>query len=171
MSMVSLYAIEVHLHSHCNLRCKGCAQSSPLVDKRFHSLSAIIESLGRLRPFLRCRTLYALGGEPLLHPELLEAIRALKSSGLSRYTAVKTNGLFLDTMPSDFWALTDEVLVSIYPRTTAGINRHKLSPRSKSRKARLQIALSCGSALFIHPKTVSGGKRRGCGAYIPHMPV
>jgi len=63
----------------------------------------------------RPRLVKVIGGEPLLHKDLAAVIRAARSSGISPYFFVTTNGLLLDRMNDDVWSTVDEIEVSAYP--------------------------------------------------------
>jgi hypothetical protein len=56
-----------------------------------------------------------VGGEPLLHPDLMGVIDAVRRSGVSRRIRVITNGTLLGQMSDSFWRSVDEVSISLYP--------------------------------------------------------
>ena len=56
-----------------------------------------------------------LGGEPLLHPDLLSVIDAVRRSGVCDSISLTTNGLLLPRMTAEFWSAIDVVEVSLYP--------------------------------------------------------
>jgi hypothetical protein len=56
-----------------------------------------------------------LGGEPLLHPDLLTVLDAIRTSGICDSIRVLTNGLLLRRMTTEFWSIIDAVSVSMYP--------------------------------------------------------
>jgi hypothetical protein len=55
-----------------------------------------------------------MGGEPLLHPQITEVLRAIRRSGISETVRLFTNGLLLHTMDDEFWAALDELTISNY---------------------------------------------------------
>jgi hypothetical protein len=57
-----------------------------------------------------------VGGEPLLHPALLDVIAAARDSGVGSTVCVVTNGVLLPSTPPAFWNVVDRVEVSQYPR-------------------------------------------------------
>ena len=57
-----------------------------------------------------------VGGEPLLHPRLLDCLRAARESGIAPVVSITTNGLLLGKMPEPFWELLDAMTLSVYPR-------------------------------------------------------
>lgn len=120
-----VYALELHAVGHCNLRCRGCSQSSPSVPSRFESTGVLEQSLAALRGLLRCRKLYILGGEPLLHPQIEDILSVAANAQLGGEICLKTNGLLLPRMSPGFWQLVDRVAVSVYPASERALQRHR----------------------------------------------
>lgn len=128
-----IYALELHAVGHCNLSCQGCAQSSPSVRSRFEDLAVLERSLETLRGVISCDKLQVLGGEPLLHPRLVDLLGLAIQSGLSQHLCVKTNGLLLPRMPPEFWRAADSVIVSIYPASRAALERRRVEMEERAR--------------------------------------
>src|SRR6185369_13171665 len=117
------YALELHAVRHCNLSCKGCSQSSPLLGEAYEDVELMQQALSNLSGALICQKLQVLGGEPLLHPRLIDILRVASKSGLAPSLSIKTNGLLLSRMPEAFWQLTNHVIVSVYPATNQVLSR------------------------------------------------
>ena len=56
-----------------------------------------------------------VGGEPLLHPQLLDFLRAAKDVGIANRLVLVTNGVLLHTAPDELWELIDGMWISLYP--------------------------------------------------------
>lgn len=123
--LLRVYALEVHAVQHCNLRCVGCAQSSPTLAKGYEQPAILERALANLAPHLACEKLQILGGEPLLHPRIVDILTVAVRSGLAPKTVVKTNGLLLHRVPDGFWNLANEVIVSVYPTTQDVLSRRR----------------------------------------------
>lgn len=108
-------SIEVNLTQHCNLSCANCDHSSHLLPSKFASLQQVHEDLGTLSRVLHARELQLVGGEPLLHPDLIRFLEAGIETGIADKITVVTNGLLLDKEPEAFWELVDYLWISIYP--------------------------------------------------------
>lgn len=132
--MLTFPAIEFNLTEHCNLRCAYCTHSSNYLPKTFASLASFERDITRLSRVVRVAELKMLGGEPLLHPELVGFLRVARESGIARSVVIWTNGLLLRKMPDAAWSLIDGIVVSEYPgiRTTGGLEtlQHKLDKHS-----------------------------------------
>lgn len=128
------YALELHAVQHCNLTCHGCSQSSALLGPAYEDLDIMERALRNLAGALACQKLQVLGGEPLLHPRIVDVLRIAADSGLAPVVAVKTNGLLLPRMPVEFWKLATLVIVSVYPATERrlGQQRDRLAERAEA---------------------------------------
>ncbi len=126
--------LDYHIVGQCNLRCAGCGQNSPFRRKDLTPLSVFEEDVERLAKIMRVDTLYLLGGEPLLHPEIVEFARVARRAGLAEQVGVWTNGLLLARQPDDFWAEFDTIAISLYPldeRSQKMLDRDLISRKAK----------------------------------------
>jgi organic radical activating enzyme len=69
------------------------------------------------------RSLRLLGGEPLLHRNILSVIEAARQSRVSDEICVVTNGVLLPRMGPEFWQAVDRVVVSLYPGYELNLNQ------------------------------------------------
>jgi len=108
-------SLEAHIVDHCNLRCALCCSLSPHLP-RWHvepeSLAAELDLAGRV---LEPTWFKLVGGEPLLHPRLLDCLAAARGSGIAEIVSLTTNGFLLPRQPTEFWEQLDALTVSLYP--------------------------------------------------------
>jgi organic radical activating enzyme len=109
-------SLEVHIVDHCNLRCWGCCSLSPLLPPREIVPEDLERDLTLARRALWPATFKLVGGEPLLHPRLLDCLRIARSSAIAERVSVTTNGHLLDRLADEFWQLIDGLTISLYPR-------------------------------------------------------
>ena len=107
--------LEVVIAAHCNLRCRACAYLSPVMPAATVPPAQIQRDLTVLARHYHASEARVLGGEPLLHPDLVAVLQAIRASDICDTIRVITNGLLLARMPGDFWHLADEISVSMYP--------------------------------------------------------
>jgi hypothetical protein len=107
--------IEINVVEHCNLSCRSCSHLSPLMPRRIVSPEQVAEDLARLGSAYHARWVRLVGGEPLLHPQLLDVIEAARQSRIADRISVVTNGVLLTKMDDDFWRAVDAIEVSLYP--------------------------------------------------------
>jgi hypothetical protein len=112
---VLIERLEFDAVSHCNLSCHGCSHFSPFAVEHFVSLESLEQELRLLGQHARVGRLKIVGGEPLLHPNLLDLVGVVRRLNVARAIEVGTNGLLLGGQPDRFWREVDMVTVSIYP--------------------------------------------------------
>ena len=83
--------------------------------RRFADPLTVRRDLERLSMCYHVERIKLLGGEPLLHPALLEVIDVVVQSRIGDKICVVTNGVVLPRMGRDFWSAVDEVWISSYP--------------------------------------------------------
>lgn len=89
--------IEMHIVNHCNLNCNCCNHFSPLADSWFITLEDFVNQITELKNNIpNIKTFLILGGEPALHPNLLEiCIKAREILGPTVYIEVLSNGTII----------------------------------------------------------------------------
>jgi hypothetical protein len=119
----NLRYFEVHLTEHCNLNCASCAHFAPLADEIFADIEVFERDMNRMSELFHKNVgiIRLMGGEPLLHPQLLDFIyitrKAFPNSSTGIY--IVTNGLLLLKQEEIFWKTCKEnnirVSVTRYP--------------------------------------------------------
>lgn len=107
--------VEYNIVEHCNLRCSHCDHAAPLFDKTFIDPNEFHRDLTALVGVMRVGELKILGGEPLLHPRLLDFLEIGRAVGVAETLTVATNGLLLHRMDERFWRMIDRLWLSVYP--------------------------------------------------------
>lgn len=111
---VRVEAFELHVVEHCNLRCTSCCNMSPYLEERTLSVAQIEAMCRTMAQHLEVDVFKIMGGEPLLHPQITEVVRAIRGTGISRVVRLFTNGLLLHRMDEEFWQALDELTISNY---------------------------------------------------------
>ncbi|MES2672742.1 MAG: radical SAM protein [Pseudomonadota bacterium] len=106
-------SLEVHIVDHCNLRCSECCSLSPLLPERYVKPEDMRKDLALATAVLAPDYIKLVGGEPLLHPDILECLRVAKP--MAKILSVTTNAVLLERMSDEFWQLVDALTISIYP--------------------------------------------------------
>jgi organic radical activating enzyme len=106
---------ELEVVEHCNLACRSCSHLSPVLARSALEPEGVYRDLRVLARHYHVDRLALLGGEPLLHPDIVGLIEAGRRSGISDLVYVVTNGVLLWRMPEEFWQAVDRVDISIYP--------------------------------------------------------
>lgn len=136
-------AVEINVARHCNISCRSCSHGSPSMRPWFADPVRVEQDLASLAQWMRVDHVRVLGGEPLLHPQLIDVLQAIRRSGIGSRRRLITNGLQLALQAEHFWDEVEEVHVSVYPNTA----RHVAA----ARPAILRAAANSGTRLrFKH---------------------
>lgn len=89
--------VRIAVTSACNLRCTYCLKNEEESNQRIDQLDAgtITNMIGVLAE-MGIRKVRFTGGEPLLHPEIVELVRRAKTTPSIDTVKLTTNGLLLD---------------------------------------------------------------------------
>ena len=89
--------IGVHLVEHCNLKCKGCDNFSPLANEEYVDVKQYKADFERMAELFgdNAERIDLYGGEPLLHPQIIELIRITRDSFPQSPITILTNGILL----------------------------------------------------------------------------
>lgn len=107
-------SLEVHIVDHCNLKCAECCSLSPLLPENYVSPQQMHSDLSAACSVVSPTYLKLVGGEPLLHPQLLECLEVARP--FAKILSVTTNALLIEKMEEGFWQLIDGLTISIYPK-------------------------------------------------------
>lgn len=140
----------VHLETNvciaCQLRCASCNHFVAMQTDRFKSSMIPPDVLERdLLHFSRVCHVdgYAMiGGEPTLHPALVDLLKVARSSGVTDCLEVWTNGIgVVDRYPANhtFWQSFDLLVLSRYPGRLTDDEVSTISARCSESNIRLRI--------------------------------
>ncbi|MFE1936308.1 hypothetical protein ACFW95_39170 [Streptomyces sp. NPDC059474] len=107
--------IEVNASLQCNMRCQSCAHLSPLFRRENADPAEVHGTLSLLSGSYHASYAKIMGGEPLLHPDIVGLIEAVRATGISDTILVATNGTLLHRVPDSFWQAVDSLEISVYP--------------------------------------------------------
>jgi organic radical activating enzyme len=106
---------EINVTEHCNLSCRACSHLSPVLPRHAVEPESVARDLSILAAHYHAESIRLVGGEPLLHPELVDLVVAARATGVGGSVCIATNGVLLPRMPPEFWHAVDRVEVSLYP--------------------------------------------------------
>lgn len=113
--MIAVAHIDLGVQENCQFKCSGCSHASPTFSPWSMPLAMIERDLFALKPFFEIGSTQILGGEPLLHPQIVDVLRLVKLVRADRECTVITNGALLPKMPDDFWRELEILQISLYP--------------------------------------------------------
>lgn len=118
--MIQIPHLETDITQACQLSCVGCNHSVPLWRSRKGGPWAadprqVERDLRNLSRVVHADRWGALGGEPLLHHNLIDILKIARDSGIADRTEVWSNGILLPRQPREFWRSFDVLVLSVYP--------------------------------------------------------
>lgn len=114
----SLAYFEVPITDNCNLNCKGCLFASNLTEKSkiqhvdFTEIERDAKRMSEL--FFDVPWIRILGGEPLMHPDIIKILKCYRRYFPDSELDLCTNGLLIPKMPEEFWKTVKTERISIH---------------------------------------------------------
>ena len=155
---------EIHLAEHCNLNCAGCNHFSPLADTELVDVEEFERDIKRMGQLFNheCERIFLIGGEPLLHPEIVTLMKTARENFTSGDITIYTNGILLPQKDSEFWQACHDndvkILISVYP-----INLNRRAIEETARKFNVSVGWSSApegvlrdSSFMVSPIDISG---------------
>lgn len=145
--MITSEYLSYAIVSHCTLKCDGCGSKSELKSTKASFIpvdvfKADIESAAK---FMQVHEFIISGGEPLLHKNLIDLLKIVKSSKIAEIVRVTTNGQLINRQPEEFWKNIDKMVLSLYPNTPID-NEYVLTyAEEKCKRYNIQLELNTPS--------------------------
>lgn len=132
----------IHVVDECNLRCWGCDHFAPLAKGGYIKLQTLEKDLTRISQLTNndVKAICLMGGEPLLHPDLIEILK------ISRYClpyteiVIMTNGILLNRQKDNFWhACNDNRIKIINTKYPIKLDYESISQKAKKFNVMFEI--------------------------------
>lgn len=97
--------LEIQVVEHCNLNCASCTHFSPLAEPNFIDKDSFYLQLKKVNLIFEgnCKSLKIMGGEPLLHPEIMHLLYLARQAMPEIKITLQTNGILLPLLSNEFW--------------------------------------------------------------------
>ena len=94
---LSKIKFEIQLAEHCNLNCAGCNHFSSIADPEFVDVGEFEREVKRMGELFdhECERFYLIGGEPLLHPQIITLMKIARDNFSKGNITIFTNGTLL----------------------------------------------------------------------------
>ena len=88
--------LEIPIVKHCNLNCRYCSHMANLEDEYFVDMGSFLRDIERMKElFDEIPTIRLLGGEPLLHPDIISLVNCVRNFYPRADIKIATNGTLL----------------------------------------------------------------------------
>ena len=95
--------LSLHLVDKCNNNCESCSHFCTLADNFILNPSDYEKDLTILAHKFNVGEIDLMGGEPLLHPQIVKIIDITRRILPQTFICLHTNGILLPKMPDEFW--------------------------------------------------------------------
>lgn len=145
-----LDVVEFHLTDQCNMNCTGCSHYSPFAEKWLADRESVQRDLAALRMKFKggIRHVNLLGGEPLLHPDLIGFLRCVKETCPETLVTIVTNGILLLKQSEEFWQACRDVGCRINVSLYGPVAAQRADIEAKGRRERVPIRINVSDVFF-----------------------
>lgn len=130
---------ETNVTLACQNRCVGCNHFIPLQKPWFIDADDLRRDMNAAANIVHFERYNLVGGEPTLHPEIIDLFKIVRDSGIADSLEVTTNGQTYRSWNDMLYDLLDEIIVTPYKLTQSDID------------AIGEKCASHGTALQVHP--------------------
>lgn len=116
--------------NHCINACISCSTFSPVCTPYYVDVDTVERDLDAFTRIAHTIALSIIGGEPLLHPELLHIADIAVKSGVADTVQIVTNGQLLNQMSDEFWQKTPPLIVTRYPGKFTDVQFNELCSKA-----------------------------------------
>jgi MoaA/NifB/PqqE/SkfB family radical SAM enzyme len=99
--------------THCNLNCKGCGHFAPIAWKHNVDSLEFGKDMLRMADLFKVGCVAIRGGEPLLHPDLLDILHMTRIAFDKSKIELVTNGILLENQNVKFWRTCDSLNIKV----------------------------------------------------------
>lgn len=159
--MIQLPHLETNITTSCQNCCVGCNHFIPMQQPSFLSPEVIAKDLNKLSKLAHAKRYALLGGEPLLHPNIVKILNTAKKSGIADKVEVITNGMKLKDMTEPFWKAVDYLTVTMYPGKLSDEDMQLIYDKTAENGITLELKPAEFTALMHkHPSDTDTAMRR-----------
>jgi MoaA/NifB/PqqE/SkfB family radical SAM enzyme len=123
---------DYHIVEHCNFSCVGCTYFAPLAEEEYIDVDIFEKDMRRMAELTNNESRYIqlIGGDPLLHPQLLKINEIARRYFPATRIALFTNGLLLLRQDDKFWRNMRENKIVIFPSHYPGVDYESIKNKA-----------------------------------------
>ena len=111
-------ALSVESTNKCNLSCTECVRGIPYFKKDKHwflNPKQWEQDLHKIFSVIAFESVHFDGGEPSLHPNIVELVKITKQAGLVKQVGIATNSIQPNKISEELLEIVDCVSICVYP--------------------------------------------------------
>jgi hypothetical protein len=153
--------LEIQLTEHCNLNCRGCSHFCPLAEAEFLDIKIFENDFRQLSKITNgtIGIIHLMGGEPLLHPEIIRIMETARTCFPDTVIKIVTNGILLVGKDDEFWKSASQYKIWITPtKYPIDIPWIEISEKAKRHNVTFEFFNNgdASKSLFHFPLDVNG---------------
>jgi len=120
--------LDIMIAYSCNIACRGCISISDQKRNGIEPFERIVADLDIWKNYIQPDVATIFGGEPCLHPRLLDISKTIRNAWPNATIRLITNGYLLDNFDSDAWFDLGnfEIQVSVHRKDHESIINKKI---------------------------------------------
>lgn len=155
---------EVALAQHCNLNCAYCDHCSPIAEPELADFDETARDFARLSELFdgHAGVIHLLGGEPLLHPDIISFMKMARENFPKANIDIVTNGIKLPAQPEEFWLACRDNSIAIRPtKYPISFDYNAMEERARQYQVKYQYYGSTDRKILFHSTLDPDGKQDG----------
>jgi cyclic pyranopterin phosphate synthase len=112
--MITLPHGETNVTLACQNRCVSCNHFIPLQDPWFADPDVVKRDLEAAAKIMHFQVYNLVGGEPTLHPQIVEIARIVRQSGITDRIEITSNGQSCRRWPDALYQSIDDLIITPY---------------------------------------------------------
>lgn len=105
---------ETNITLTCQNRCVSCNHFIPLQQPWFVDPADVARDLAMAAQVVHFDVYNTVGGEPTLHPRIVEILNIIRDSGITDRVEITSNGQNADRWPDELYQSIDDLIVTPY---------------------------------------------------------
>jgi len=108
------HSIEYTITHNCINRCRGCNHFTYITPPHMVDLEEFRRDMTAMAAIAHCDKFSLIGGECLLHPNIVDLLRISNDSGIGDAVSLTTNAQLIGNMSEEFWNALDRIECGLY---------------------------------------------------------
>jgi GTP 3',8-cyclase len=167
--MIEIKGLEYSVIQNCNYKCPLCSHQSWRAIKKSCSVDRVVSDLTVFSKSCHIPFLKIIGGEPLLHPEILEIMKQIYPLKITDWLVLSTNGSLLLSTPEEIFNYFDEIYLSAYKGTGLLVFEIKRLCEMKRKKLNVHDKRIHFDVIRFEPCSEEEAQERYSNCFIQHQ--
>jgi organic radical activating enzyme len=124
--MIQIRGLEYSIIQNCNLACPLCAHQAWRADKKYSLKETIINDLKLISKYIISYELRIIGGEPLLHPDIVNIMKDVYKLKINNNIVLATNATLIKDIHEELFDYFDCLKITLYSYSKKKVDINKI---------------------------------------------